>query len=325
MAMRVIGDSWALDRANYKYTRIDVFLEGVLRRLPTSLRRANFVRSIALALLSRQFDRLAIVHANPLSRSLTVVFGVLGIRKIVFYETIIKNASNASLRNRTLAWLLKRSCRELHVMVAGDVSAYATTFGFPTEHISFVPWPLITGDDFSGMEPLPLAERQIVLSSGRASCDWETLLAAAEAQNWPLVIVCSSDDLPRIKGNPLSKGVEVRCEISRAEHEKLVKSAKLYILCLAESNISSGQIRLSHCSEFRTPLVASDVYGLRGYLEDGITGIAVPPGNPIALRKIANDLLSDRDRLSAIADASARFGEGKTIEHYTRRLVDLIR
>jgi hypothetical protein len=324
--MRVIGDSWALDRANYPYTRIDAFLAGALGRLPAALRRSSLVRSIALALLSSRFDRLAIVHSNPLGRSLTLVFGVLGIRKIIFYETIIRSASSgASLRNRVLAWLLRRSCRELHVMVAGDVPAYAAAFGFPVDHITFVPWPMITGDNFSGMVPLPLAERRIVLSSGRASCDWETLLAAAEGQGWPLVIVCSAEDLPRIKDNPLSQGVEIRSEISRAEHEELVKSARLYILSLAESNISSGQIRLSHCSEFRTPLIASDVYGLRGYLEDGVTGIAVPPGDPIALRRVANELLSSHDRLKAIVDASARFGEGKTIDHYTRSLVGLIR
>lgn len=325
MAMRVIGDSWALEKANYNYSRIDAFLGGALAWLPVALRRASFIKCIALALLSSRFDRLAIVHSNPLGRSLTVVFGILGIHKIIFYETIIKNASSRSLRTRVLAWLLRRSCRELHVMVASDVPAYAAAFGFPIEHISFVPWPMITGDNFSGMMPLPPAERRIVLSSGRASCDWDTLLTAAEGQDWPLIIVCSTEDLPRIKDNPLSKNVEVRSEISRAEHEELVKSAKLYILCLAESNISSGQIRLSHCSEFRTPLVASNVYGLRGYLKDGVTGIAVTPENAIALREVTNDLLSSSAKLNAIVEASARFGEGKTIDRYIRSLVELIR
>jgi hypothetical protein len=68
---------------------------------------------------------------------------------------------------------------------------------------------MITGNNYSGEDPLPLSHRRIVLCSGRANCDWETLLAAAQGQHWPLVVVCSADDLLRIGGDPLSEGVQI--------------------------------------------------------------------------------------------------------------------
>jgi hypothetical protein len=169
-------------------------------------------------------------------------------------------------------------------MVKSDEKNYQKVFGLPAQSIRFIPWPMITGDNFSQADPLDLPERKIILASGRANCDWETLLDAADGQDWPLVIVCSGADLARIVGNPKSRGLDIRSEISKAEHERLVKSARIYVLCLGQANISSGQIRLSHCSEFRTPLVASEVYGLRGYLENGLTGVAVPTSSRCATR-----------------------------------------
>lgn len=325
-ALKVIGEAWALDKLGYGYMKIDSFLARAYVHIPEPLRHNEWLKAATLALFSHRFDVLAIMHSALLSKRLLILFGLLGIHKLVLFETIIRNvAEGRTLRIRMLGWLLRRSCRELHVMVAEDVAMYHRAFDFPIERIAFVPWPMITGDNYSGADPLPLVERRIVLSSGRANCDWETLLAAAHDQHWPLVIVCSENDLSRIRDNPLSKGVNILTEISHSEHESLVKSARLYVLCLKQSNISSGQIRLSHCSEFLTPVVASDVYGLRGYLEDGVTGLAVPPEDPASLREVVNRLLGDEAQLAKIAARSAASAEGKTVVRYAETLAGLVR
>lgn len=321
---RVVGDSWALDKVGYDHVRLSDF-ERELPGYAKLMLRNTWARATILALFANRYDVLAAMHASPLTKRLIVVFGLLGIRRLVLLETIIWNVGNRPNRKQQLlGWLLRRSSRALHVMVKNDEENYHKVFGIPAKSIKFIPWPMITGDNFSQVEPLDLSERKIILASGRANCDWETLLDAAEGQGWPLVIVCSNTDLARINGNPKSRNVDIRCEISKAEHERLVKSARIYVLCLGEANISSGQIRLSHCSEFRTPLVASDVYGLRGYLEDGVTGVAVSPSDKVALRETINNLIDDLPQLQRMVEVSADYGKGKTVENYARQLIDVI-
>jgi glycosyltransferase involved in cell wall biosynthesis len=325
MALKVIGESWALTKIDFDYTSIDDFLELKFGAVARRLGRTPLTRAIALALSSRGFDRLAIVYSNSLTKYLIVFFGVMNVRKLVLFETIIRDANDEkSWKMVLLGWFLRRCCYAMHVMVDSDVEAYTRAFALDRQNVNFVPWPMITEDHYSEQLPLPLTERDHILSSGRANCDWETLLIAARGQNWPLIIVCSAEDLSLVEQQAEGTNTTVLSEISREDHERLVKTARLYILSLKQTNISSGQIRLSHCSEFCTPMVASDVYGLRGYLQDGVTGIAVPPADPDALRVTVNGLLKDEKRLQELVQSSAAYGEGKTITRYAHALARLV-
>jgi len=53
------------------------------------------------------------------------------------------------------------------------------------------------------------------------------------------------------------------------------------------------------------PVVATSVGGLRDAVEDGVTGLVVPPGNPTALRAAIERLLGDAS-LRAELGANAR-------------------
>jgi phenylacetate-CoA ligase len=75
---------------------------------------------------------------------------------------------------------------------------------------------------------------------------------------------------------------------------------------VTEGLVGRGHIRLAQAADTGVAVVASDVDGLRGYVEDGITAVLVPPGDPNALRAAVEDLQRHRARrMSLAADAFA--------------------
>ena len=77
------------------------------------------------------------------------------------------------------------------------------------------------------------------------------------------------------------------------------------------------------CIANRTPLVATAVGGLPDIVDDGRTGILVPPRNPTALADALISLLGDSARRERIASAAAERLEEFTIEAAASRFATL--
>jgi glycosyltransferase involved in cell wall biosynthesis len=77
------------------------------------------------------------------------------------------------------------------------------------------------------------------------------------------------------------------------------------------------------CMANRTPLVATAVGGLPDVIDDGETGVLVPPQDPEALANALAELLSDPERRQRLGEASAgRLGEF-TIDAIAGRFAEL--
>ncbi|MDQ2759227.1 MAG: glycosyltransferase, partial [Actinomycetota bacterium] len=77
------------------------------------------------------------------------------------------------------------------------------------------------------------------------------------------------------------------------------------------------------CIANRTPLVATAVGGLLDIIEDGRTGLLVPPRDPAALAAALVSLLTDPVRRDRLATAAADRWEEFTIEAAVRRFARL--
>jgi glycosyltransferase involved in cell wall biosynthesis len=77
------------------------------------------------------------------------------------------------------------------------------------------------------------------------------------------------------------------------------------------------------CLANRTPLVATRVGGLPDIIEDGRTGLLVPPRDPEAQATALCRLLLDPSLRAEIAEAGAARVQDFTIERITRRFTDL--
>ena len=73
-----------------------------------------------------------------------------------------------------------------------------------------------------------------------------------------------------------------------------------------------------------TPVVASDAGGLTHIVNDGITGVLVPPGEPLALGKAVQELLATPEGCEAMgASARRSYEESYTASANYRRLMEI--
>ncbi len=161
-----------------------------------------------------------------------------------------------------------------------------------------MPWAWCRNPD----EPAPAVERTGVVVSGRAWCDWATVFAAARGRDWPLTVVCGKQDLPEVGALNREGAARVLVDVPGPEHDLLVGGAAVYVIALEDQLGSAGQVRLMTATQARTPVVASDVAALDGYVVDGETALLVPPGDPAALRTATERLLAKPEEASRLAE-----------------------
>jgi glycosyltransferase involved in cell wall biosynthesis len=77
------------------------------------------------------------------------------------------------------------------------------------------------------------------------------------------------------------------------------------------------------CMANRTPLVASSVGGLPELIEDGVSGVLVPPRNPKALAGALSGLLADSGRRERISAAASELLSSFTIDRVAAQYAEL--
>jgi glycosyltransferase involved in cell wall biosynthesis len=192
-------------------------------------------------------------------------------------------------------------------------------FGVPAARFQCIPWPL--SDGTIRLPPAPVIEAGGVVSSGHASCDWQTLFEAAEGRVWPLtVIICGKRDLELVQRLNRAGRARVLCDVSREEHQRYVASATVYVLSLSEKAISSGHIRMMNAISAGTPIVATMIKGLEGYAIPGVTAAVVPRGEPIALRAAIERLLDHPEEREKLRQAAFEHARGYTLDRYYEKI-----
>ena len=200
---------------------------------------------------------------------------------------------------------------------------YTKMFGVEMGRFVWVPFPM------NRLEPCPESVRKIsnrIMSSGRQSCDWSTLICSVtDLSQYQLLIVHSKKDLNILRRLSLPRNCELLCDIPQLEHDKLLSESVCYVISLLETEGSSGHVRLSHAVHLGIPVIITSISGIEEYVIDGKTAIVVPPGNPMALRKAIQRLMEDPSLQSTLAK-NAKDSAGKwTRSQYFNRLSELIR
>jgi glycosyltransferase involved in cell wall biosynthesis len=194
-------------------------------------------------------------------------------------------------------WAIRRALLRGHALSRADQERLPRHYGLPPERFVYVPWPLAM--DPPKELPQPPSE-PLVLSAGRAYCDWPTLFAAARGADWPLTVVSDRKDARHVRR--LNEGVEatVLSEIPREDFYALVRRATVSVAAMAEVHTSQGHIRVMDAANNGVPLVVSRTASVADYVEHERTALVVPPGDPAALRAAVDRLLADaelRERL----------------------------
>jgi phosphatidylinositol alpha-mannosyltransferase len=90
------------------------------------------------------------------------------------------------------------------------------------------------------------------------------------------------------------------------KHEELLRAD---VLCAPSLGGESFGMVLTEAFAAGTPVIASDIPGYRSVVDDGVDGVLVPVGEPVALAEALRDMYHEPERRRRLARAAARAAE----------------
>jgi glycosyltransferase involved in cell wall biosynthesis len=145
----------------------------------------------------------------------------------------------------------------------------------------------------------------LVASAGREHRDYETLLAALP-EDARLFVADHSAFSPRAdRWAPTDWPSEVRRgALAPADLRQLYARAAVVVVPIVPTTFPAGVTTLLEAMAMGKPVIASGTEGLRQYVEDGVTGLIVPPRDALGLRRAISELLADSRLRSALGSAA---------------------
>jgi len=201
---------------------------------------------------------------------------------------------------RTVGRWAFRSVDHVVVHSTREVDLIRQWFGVPADRISFV--PLQRGD----IDDVPAQDtaHPFVAAMGSANRDYATLALAIQGTDIPLVVVAADRCLENVT---LPKEARRLTGLSHVECLALAARARLNVVSLADSGVASGQVTIVEAMRMGRAVVATRTLGTVDYVDDGVTGLLVPPEDPAALRAAITSLWRD--------EAARRGIEARAADH----------
>jgi glycosyltransferase involved in cell wall biosynthesis len=225
---------------------------------------------------------------------------------------------------RPLFRVLRPQARISRVLVhsSRQLELAPSELGIPRDRLALLPYHA----DTRYWAPRPAAEERMVLAAGREHRDYATLAAACgDIPELRVRIAAGSLFSPDARGSD-PQGWPANFEVGFADHatlRDLYARASVVVVPLVETNFQAGVTTIIEAMAMGRPIVVTATAGQRDIVEDGVTGLMVPPGDAAAMREAVLGLLADpaeRRRLGEAARQAAveRFG----IDVYVDRLVE---
>ncbi len=126
------------------------------------------------------------------------------------------------------------------------------------------------------------------------------------------IVGAGDDDVEPLLIDPT--GVTVAGLVDDAEKQRLIAEAD--VLCAPSLGGESFGMVLTEAFAAGTPVVASDIAGYRDVVSDGVNGVLVPHGDPVALAEALRDLALDPARRRSLAEAA-----GASADQYSWPLI----
>jgi glycosyltransferase involved in cell wall biosynthesis len=217
---------------------------------------------------------------------------------------------------RRIDRVLVHSPRQLE-LATGDL-------GLPADLLALEPYFA----DTAFWSPRPVPDEALLVSAGLEHRDYATLVEACRGLAARVRVAAGSVHSPAATTR-LPAEWPATFEVAFADHvelRRLYARARVVVVPVVESDFQAGVTTVLEAMAVGRPVVATAARGWSGVIEDGETGLLVPPGDAAALRAAIERLLDDaalRTRLGRRARAVAveRYG----LEGYCDRLLRHLR
>lgn len=199
---------------------------------------------------------------------------------------------------RGYGWWLARAVQQFLVIRTGDAAMLGERFGVTGEKCTFVYWPVQAPSR-------PASESEdFVYAAGWAHRDWQTMAAALELSGVHAVL---APGRPLELSEELADRVQVIDMPPPSEGRGYTRRCRFMVLPLVDTTLPSGPLVLLDAMASGKAVIASAVNGTRDYVQDGATGILVPPGDPEALADAIARLDRDPELRRQLGDTARAF------------------
>lgn len=160
------------------------------------------------------------------------------------------------------------------------------------------------GIDLDELKRLHVDDTGSVVAAGRdLGRDWTTLAIAAAGTGWRVDLVTRPSQVTTVE---LPPEINMRGRISRSEYLRTLAGASVVVLPSEVREYPTGQTVLLEAMALGKACVVTDTPAMREYVDDGVNGLLVPPGDPSALRSTVEALLLDHSRRRSLGAEAAR-------------------
>jgi glycosyltransferase involved in cell wall biosynthesis len=194
------------------------------------------------------------------------------------------------LKRRQMQFCLKGvdSCV---VWAEREIKAYAEEFGVNESKFVFVP-------HHSTLHPhrykFTISNGGYIFAGGNGDRDYRTFVEAVKGLQTPCILACTDDR--RLTGIELPPHVH-RVRATSAEFRQWLAGAMIVVVPMEGGHLhSGGQQSFLNGMAAGKPVVVTDPEGAACYIENGVTGLLVQPGNVNQLSEALQYLLDDEDR-----------------------------
>lgn len=206
------------------------------------------------------------------------------------------------------------------VLSREETRLFPATWGVPAARVAFTPFYFTAGDEDLAA---PTSEDGGVFSGGDSLRDYAPLLEAARGLDAPVTLATGA----LAPGAALPPNVRAG-RVPHAEFMRQMRRATAVVVALARTRErSAGQQTYLNAMAMGKVVIVPDVLGVRDYVEDGRTGIVVPPGDAAALARALRWVLDSRNAAAvrelggrAREDARARFSP----ERYVASVLEVV-
>lgn len=206
------------------------------------------------------------------------------------------------------------SVEVIFVSASSEIKTYARRLGLPEDRIRFLPFHT------NVINPKMLeGTGGYILSAGKTGRDYATLAAAVEGLKAKVVVVSDRHHVNTIHFPP---NVEVHIDIPYEKYLDLLYGCSIVVVPLKKLVKSTGQVVFLEAMALGKPVVATATTGTEDYIDQGVTGILVPPEDSDSLRGVISDFIENHAPYSAMAlRAFEQVIDKHTYNAYTRTIL----
>lgn len=202
------------------------------------------------------------------------------------------------------------------VLSRTEEASFPTVWGIEPSRVHFTPFCF--GINPSPLEPLGSGT---IFAGGDSLRDYRALIAAGPTLPLPVVIAT------RLSA-PLERGTMRLGPLPPGTYDTEMRSARIIVVPLRSDSLrSAGHQTYLSAMALGKPLVVTDSPGVRDYVDDGETGIIVPPNDPQRLAEAIRWILDDDNRaeLTRMTERARTTAlERYSLDSYLNRVLDVV-